>query len=138
MLGKSRVPGWHWVMQRVSALVLTVGLLGHFFVLHYTRLVGPRCLPAPESTASRFIRSPGFWMLFDGLLLAAGLYHALNGLYNIISDYNPKPCTRRTLAWVLWIGGAGAFMLGLLLLGKFVGFANSELVAGFPLPGGTE
>lgn len=127
MLSKSRVPGWNWLLQRITAILLAVGLLGHFLVLHYSRLFSTKALTAPASTAWRFASSPIFWMVFDGILLAAGLYHAFNGAYNVICDYNPKPCTRRWLAWGLWIVGIIAFGLGLAILGRFIGFSLGKV-----------
>jgi succinate dehydrogenase / fumarate reductase membrane anchor subunit len=123
MLRKTRVPGWHWVLQRVSALLLVVGLAGHFLVLHYTKLFGSRAQLSFDSTQARFSGHPRLWLLFDAMMLAAVLYHALNGTYNIIVDYAPRPCTKKALAWVLWAVGLGSFALGFVLLGRFISFA---------------
>jgi len=125
MLTKSRVPGWNWLLQRVTALVLTVGLIGHFLVLHYTKLFAGQTVPAQASTAGRFMGSAKFWLLFDGMLLIACLYHAFNGAYNIVLDYNPPAGVRKGLAWFLWILGIAASALGIVLLGRFILYAHS-------------
>lgn len=128
MLRKSRVPGWNWLLQRVSGLVLAVGLLGHFLVLHYTKMFGGRNIPVQDSTAARFLGSTKFWLLFDGLLLMSAVYHAFNGVYNIVLDYNPRSGVRKVLSWGLWIVGVVAFVVGFLLLGKFVEYARTSLM----------
>ena len=124
MLRKSRVPGWNWLLQRVSAIVLAVGLLVHFLVLHYTKMFGGRSLSASASTHGRFSGSATFWLVFDSILLAACLYHALNGTYNVVMDYNPRPGTRKVLVWFLWAVGLATFVLGLILAARFVAYAN--------------
>mgnify|MGYP002725573414 CR=1 FL=1 len=124
MLDKSRVSGWHWVMQRVSALFLAFGLSLHLLVLHYGKLPGGNVMPAATSTAKRFGGDSTFlWVVFDTLLLGCALYHALNGVYNMVMDYNPGPGFKKTFAWVLWAVGLAAFGFGFILIGKFVGFA---------------
>ena len=131
MAGRTRVPGWYWVMQRVSAVLLIVGLAGHFFVLHFTKLYHEQTLSAVESTANRFLWSTRFWFLFDTLLLVAVVFHGLNGMYNIICDYNPKERTKLVLGWVLWVTGAVMVGLGIVLLARWTGQAQTmqQLVA---------
>lgn len=120
MGAKSRVPGWNWLLQRVTAVMLVVGLGGHFVVLHYTRLFESETLKAAESTASRFGGAPGWWLLFDGMLLTAAMFHAMNGVYNIVSDYRPGRRVRLGLAWTLWVVGLAGTVLGWILLGRFI------------------
>jgi len=129
MLQKSRVPGWNWVLQRITALLLAVGLVGHFLVLHYTRLFNPESLSVPDSTGMRYMLATKFWLVFDGMLLAAGLYHALNGTYNIICDYNPSPRTRAVWSWAFWGLGLACFVLGIVLLGQWVAYARAEFLS---------
>lgn len=123
MLGKTRVPGWSWLLQRVSAALLLLGLGMHFLVLHYVKTPGGNVLAATDSTMLRFVTSTRFWVVFDGLLLALVLYHGLNGLHNIVKDYAPGERARKVSAWTLWLVGLAACMLGVLLLGKFVGLS---------------
>jgi succinate dehydrogenase / fumarate reductase membrane anchor subunit len=125
MLGKTRVPGWNWIFQRVTAVLLILGLGIHFMVLHFIK-IGDTVMKAPDSTMMRFVGNPRFWILFDAGLLALALYHGLNGMYNIINDYAPTPCTRKVLVWALWLVGAGAFVLGIVLLGMFLGISNRQ------------
>lgn len=132
MLKKSRVTGWHWVMQRVSALFLTVGLALHFLALHFGKLPGGKVMSAPESTGIRFVSDTRFWVILDTMLLGFGLYHALNGVFNIIMDYNPSPALARKVAWAVWIVGIVVFALGFVLIGRFVGYAFE---GGFPVKG---
>lgn len=124
MVEKSRAPGLSWYMQRLTALLLVVGLVGHFIVLHYTKLYQAKTSLAADSTAERFGSSPMLWLLFDGMILVAAMYHAMNGVYNIVSDYSPSPAVRRGLAWLLWVVGLAGSLVGLLLLGRFIAMGN--------------
>ena len=125
MLGKTRVPGWNWVIQRVTAVLLLVGIGVHFLVLHFDK-IGDHVLKAPDSMVMRFVNNPRFWVMFDAALLGLALYHGLNGAYTIICDYAPTPRTKTVLTWLLWIVGGGAFALGLLIVGKFLGVSNVQ------------
>jgi len=123
MLGKTRVPGWNWVIQRVTAVLLVAGIGIHFLVLHFVK-IGDSVLKAPDSTVMRFINQPRFWVAFDAVLLGLALYHGLNGAYTIVCDYAPSSRAKKIMSWALWLVGAGAFALGLLLVGKFLGVSN--------------
>ena len=123
MFRPTRKPGWNWLLQRVTALLLVVGLVGHFLVLHFTRLYNSGSLKAAESTASRFLASPKFWLVFDGMLLTAGIYHALHGLYTIFTDANPSPKLKRVTGAALWTLGLAMLVVGLVLLARFLPYA---------------
>ncbi|MBM4371880.1 MAG: hypothetical protein FJ098_09510 [Deltaproteobacteria bacterium] len=120
-----RQTGWAWILQRLTALFLAFGLLLHFWVLHYAKL-GNAAMAIPSESrwvGARFLASPVFWMVFDGLLLATALYHALNGMYGIFQDYNPSKRAAAAWAWGLWLAGIALLGLGLSLLPRFAAFA---------------
>jgi succinate dehydrogenase / fumarate reductase, membrane anchor subunit len=102
-----------WFMQRITALFLAVGLLIHFWVLHFA-IERPVTF---EKVQERLLS--GGWVFFDLLLLAAGLYHALNGVWNILTDYNPTPTLRKIYGWGLTVIGIGLLVYGYIALMPF-------------------
>jgi len=83
-------------------------------------------LSSTQSTWFRFNQSPKFWLFFDGILLVCGIYHALNGVNNVIADYNPSQRMKKLVLCCLWVVGVVAFILGFILLGRFLGFGQGE------------
>ncbi|MFQ6618847.1 MAG: succinate dehydrogenase, hydrophobic membrane anchor protein, partial [Fidelibacterota bacterium] len=84
---------WPWLFQRITAIFLVIGLVVHFYVLHFV-IEGDITF---EKVASR-LSSP-WWITFDLLLLAAVIYHGLNGVWGIILDYNPRVTARKWIGW---------------------------------------
>ncbi|HHT9106968.1 MAG TPA: hypothetical protein ACFYD7_14020, partial [Candidatus Wujingus californicus] len=68
---------WSWFLQRITALLLVIGISVHFFTFHFS----------PSRYASRYYDeivnrfcSPG-WIAFHTCLLALVVFHGLNGLW---------------------------------------------------------
>jgi succinate dehydrogenase hydrophobic membrane anchor protein len=110
-----RMAGFNWLLQRITAVILAAGLFTHFLVLHFT-LDKPLTI---EKVRAR-LSSP-CWIIFDVILLACCLYHALNGAYGIIADYSPSGGTRKFFLWSLWFAGILAFVFGVLILAPLSG-----------------
>ncbi len=102
-----------WFMQRISALFLVVGMFVHFWVLHFF-------LEKPLTFEDVFARltSPG-WVIFDSLLLLAVIYHGLNGVWNVLTDYNPSKQLRKVYGWGLFLIGTATFIWGMITLIPF-------------------
>jgi len=102
---------WAWLFQRVTAGVLIWGLGSHLIATHIYALgelsygnIGHRL------TAAYFI-------VVDIALLAAAVYHALNGIRMVVLDYWFKTASsRRGLAVVLWFFGLASFVYGMWAL----------------------
>lgn len=103
-----------WVWQRLTALGLLILLAVHFWLLHYAD-------PSREVVFSgvQFRLRSLSWILVDLALLAMALYHGLNGLRNVILDYQTAPGLQRTLNVVLWTLGVLFFALGARTLAAF-------------------
>ncbi|MCT2582013.1 hypothetical protein [Actinophytocola gossypii] len=98
-----------YVTLRVSGLLLTVLVLGHFAITHVTTDVA--------DTDSRFIDerwASALWIGWDGLMLAATLLHAVLGLWAVIADYSPG--RRRAWRGVLLTAAGLVFACGMALL----------------------
>ncbi|MCB0280275.1 MAG: hypothetical protein KDD94_12275 [Calditrichaeota bacterium] len=77
-----------YYFQRISGLVLVILLLVHYFMMHSTALGGH----SHEETVRRL--SNFGWQAFYLCFIFLGLYHGLNGIWNIVQDYNLSPRMR--------------------------------------------
>lgn len=109
-MSKGREGMWAWVLQRVTAVLLAVGLLVHFVVTH---VVVQR--PVTFDRVRERLVSPA-WVWFDLILLALAVYHGLNGVHGILVDYGLKGRAQRGVAWFLAVVGVGTFAVGAWVL----------------------
>jgi succinate dehydrogenase hydrophobic membrane anchor protein len=103
---------WPWFLQRISALILIVGMSVHIVFLP---LSGQKL---DFMLVNNRLAHLG-WLIFDLILLTACLYHGLNGSYNVIMDYNPSPKVSEGVKYALIALGALFFILGVALLKPF-------------------
>jgi succinate dehydrogenase / fumarate reductase, cytochrome b subunit len=83
-----------WVLHRVSGLALSVYLLLHIWDLRAAQ----RGAQAFDEAMATF-RSP-FWKVMDLLLVAAVLFHTLNGIRLLLFDGGKGLRYQRQLFWV--------------------------------------
>lgn len=100
---------WPWLLQRVSALFLMVGMTVHMFILP----LGGKTIDF-TSVHSRLVNAG--WVVFDVLLLITCLYHGFNGLWAIVLDYNPRVHARKAWMYVIAIVGVALLGYGLAVL----------------------
>ncbi|MCZ6472863.1 MAG: hypothetical protein O6934_05435 [SAR324 cluster bacterium] len=98
-----------WLLQRVSGIFLFYALGVHLWTVHY---VNSGQLTWEVITAR--LQDGALWTVYYLLFIPAVVYHASNGLWGIVLDYNPRPVPRRALLALFW--GAG---LALLIYGYF-------------------
>lgn len=103
---------WPWLLQRISGLFLSAGVIVHFWMLHNGS--GP---PVYDEVVARLL-SP-FWVSFYILLLAALLYHGLNGTWAVFLDFNTSSSARSTFKAMLYLIGACTFTAGVVVLTGF-------------------
>lgn len=98
---------WAWLFQRITAVLLIVMLAIH---LIYTHIVGIGDIN--YDTVGERLAHAGF-IVVDIILLAAGIYHALNGLRMVLMDYWFGSRKRALiLSIVLWVVGIVAMVYG--------------------------
>lgn len=110
-----RDPGWvaqrvRYLLLRVTGIMLTVLVLGHFALTHIVHDVA--------ETDSVFIAqrwSSALWVAWDGLMLGAAFAHGAAGLLVVVRDVQTRPGPRRT-----WLTG----LLGLTFLLMILGAAT--------------
>jgi len=98
-----------WLLQRVSGLMLVYALGVHLWTVH---VVDSGRLTWEVVTAR--LQDDAMWSVYYLLFVPAVVYHAANGVWGIVLDYNPPPRLRRALRVAFWAGG-----LALLTYGYF-------------------
>lgn len=89
--------GRAWMFQRISGVALVVLTIGHYFMMHYAAKSGHDF----GSTAER-LANP----VFKGIYLAfitIGMYHGVQGLWNIVRDFRLKPGVTYTILGCLFV-----------------------------------
>jgi succinate dehydrogenase / fumarate reductase, cytochrome b subunit len=96
---------WAFVFHRISGLALSVYLLLHINV------VSSLYNPAKFDQTMAFLGSPLFRILEIGLL-AAVIYHALNGVRVFLIDFTNGTKKQTQIFWILAVIGAVIFFAG--------------------------
>jgi succinate dehydrogenase hydrophobic membrane anchor protein len=95
---------WSWLFQRITAVLLIVCLAIHLIFTHILNIGEIDTVNVADRLAH------GTLTAVDIILLAAGIYHALNGLRMVLMDYWFTSRKRAlSLTVVLWVVGL-AFM----------------------------
>lgn len=105
-IGADRGGMWAWLLQRVTAVLLLLGLAVHIIVTHALGL-GQLSF---ENVGIRL--GSTVFIVLDLGLLAVGLFHGLNGLRGVLLDYGFSGGSRRAVSVVLGIIGVTAFAYG--------------------------
>ena len=106
---------WPWLLQRVTAVVLIIGLLTHIVATHIFNLGHLSYLNIGDRLGSTF------FVVIDVSLLAAAIFHGLNGTRMVVLDYWLKSRgSRRALAIALWVFGSAVFVYGLWALWPWI------------------
>lgn len=101
-----------WFMQRITGVVLLLGLLAHFWVLHF--------FPAEHGeitfdTVMARLQHP-LWRAADLLFLIAALYHGLNGIILVVQDYIRAARLRTFIVGALWVIAVFYLIVGSLTI----------------------
>ena len=102
---------FYYLMVRVTGLLLTVLVLGHFVVTHITTDVA--------ETGSSFIArrwDSVLWILWDWAMLTAAMLHGAAGVWISIEDYTPDRRKRRRRQRLLVAISTLLFVLGLVVI----------------------
>lgn len=96
-----------WVLVRLTGLLLTVLVLGHFALTHIVHDVA-------ETDAAFVARRWGsaLWLAWDWSMLTAALAHGAAGAWVAIEDYTPAGARRRRLHRLLVAVSALLFVAG--------------------------
>lgn len=111
----SGISSWRWFLQRFTGIILSACLITHMVVIHFS---GGEVIDF-KSVLTR-IQSNTFWTVFYIVFLTTTLFHALNGVYEIIEDYNPPRWLRISLAAGFWLVGMLATYWGIMTLVEWI------------------
>ena len=106
---------WAWIWQRITAALLLFLLGTHIFVLHYI----PENMNIDFAGVAIRFKSAMYFVIDSGLL-AASLFHGLNGVRNIVFDYVVAEDNRNLVSWILIIAGLAFFVWGAYALTFFL------------------
>lgn len=107
---------WTWQMATGVVILVLLGL--HMKIMHLPALVAwagfnPAGGEAIDWANVAHRARQAFFTVTYILLLAAALYHGLNGLRTILFELDPKPAVRRAIVTVLAVVGLGLGALGI-------------------------
>jgi len=97
---------WAWVLFRISGLVLVAYLFVHIWVISQGRIGGPVELDKLFET----LDTP-FLVFLDLMLVAALMYHALNGVRIVLMDLGVGIRQHKAVFWVCMVVAAAALSL---------------------------
>ncbi len=112
-MGKSQFSMWGWLLQRITGVLLTIGMIVHYLYLHF--FTGGNL---DFNVVAQRLHSP-WWVCFDTCLLAVIIYHGLYGVLGIITDCNIKPSTQKNLNYLFGFAGIVLFLYGFIALLTF-------------------
>jgi succinate dehydrogenase / fumarate reductase membrane anchor subunit len=101
-----------YVLLRVTGLVLSVLVLGHFAVTHFVTDVAQN-----DSTFVARRLSSGVWIAWDTLMLAAALAHGAVGVRLAVADYADER-RRRMLERGVFGFAAFLFVIGSITIAR--------------------
>ena len=96
-----------WLLQRVSGLFLVYALGVHLWTVH---VVDSGRLNWEVITAR--LQDGSSWTVYYLLFIPAVVYHAFNGMWGIVLDYDPPAFLRRPLQVLFWISGFALLLYG--------------------------
>ncbi len=96
-----------WLLQRITGGILTILLVIHFYLMHYTGEEGI----AYAAVKARLV-TPGL-KIFYVLFLITGLYHGLNGLKSVLIDFDFWKDKQAALNFLFTVVGLIALAFGI-------------------------
>ncbi len=105
-----------WLLQRVSGLFLVYALGVHLWTVH---VVDSGRLNWEVITTR--LQDGSSWTVYYLLFIPAVVYHAFNGMWGIVLDYDPPASLRRPLQVVFWISGFTLLLYGYLGIRPLLG-----------------
>jgi len=97
---------WAWVLFRISGLVLVAYLFIHVWVISQGRVGGPVELDQLFGTFDK-----PFLVFLELMLVAALMYHALNGVRILLMDLGVGIRQHEAVFWVCMVVAAAALSL---------------------------
>jgi succinate dehydrogenase hydrophobic membrane anchor protein len=105
---------YSWLLQRISAILLLVFMFVHMVVAHY--------FPVRDISYNDVLSRLNYsgWKIFYILFLAVVLYHALNGVWTVVSDFRQLRSFQKPLLGLIVLVGLVFLYLGAEVIWVFV------------------
>ncbi len=104
-----------WFLQRITGLFLGFFLITHINVHHLFHDITTQGLISFESVSEN-LTSSVFWQIYYFLFVPMVVYHAINGIWQIIADFRPSGSAAILIKALLWILGIVLIVIGALTL----------------------
>jgi len=106
---------WTWLLQRISGLFLAFFLVTHLNVHHlFHDITVDGIINFME--VSENLKSSIWWQVYYFLFVPLVVFHALNGLWEIIADYRTSSTFSGAVKVVFWIIGLGLIVVAAMTL----------------------
>jgi len=105
-----------WFLQRVTAAVLVVTLMFHFFWLHFVNHAAEITF---QGTAYRMDQLG--YLVTILLFLFTAAFHGVNGVYNALINQGLTGTPKQVLKWVLVVGGVVLVIQGIRVAATMAG-----------------
>ena len=92
------------MLQRITGLALVILTVGHYIMMHYNPVSGHDYGETADRLASPMFK--GMYLLF----ITIGMYHGLQGVWNVIRDFKLK-------TWLAWTLFGTIVLAGIVFLG---------------------
>jgi len=96
----------NWYMQRITGIILVIVLIGHYILMHATPDAGHTYQAVLER-----LQQP-IWKIIDLTFVTIGLWHGLNGTWNVIRDFTMKQWLTTSIYTVLVLVALMFWFLG--------------------------
>ncbi|MBV6479381.1 MAG: hypothetical protein HGGPFJEG_02153 [Ignavibacteria bacterium] len=99
-----------WVLQRITGLALLVLMIGHYILMHYQ----PDSGHTYQAVLSRMQFS--WYRIIDISFITLGMYHGLNGIWNIFRDYKLHSWAKISIISILILTGLAFTAWGYVII----------------------
>jgi succinate dehydrogenase / fumarate reductase membrane anchor subunit len=100
----------NWVIQRITGLALVVFMIGHYILMHYQ----PESGHTYDAVLARMQFS--WYRIIDLTFITLGMYHGLNGIWNIVRDYRLTTIKRYAILSLIFIFGIAFTIWGYTII----------------------
>ena len=117
-----KVPGqsvYAWFFQRISGLFLAFFLVTHLNVHHLFHDITKHGIINFNSVSENLASNSIFWKVFYFLFIPFVVFHAMNGLWQIVADFRPSGGTSPPIKILLWLLGIALVVIGAMTLNNF-------------------
>jgi succinate dehydrogenase hydrophobic anchor subunit len=111
----STISALSWFLQRISGILLAFFLLTHINVHHFFHDITTHGIINFDSVREN-LASSFWWKAYYFIFVPFVVFHALNGLWQIIADFRLSPSASIIVKTLFWILGIVLIVIGAMTL----------------------